>query len=62
MEDEYIAPNRFAADPVGRGKKYTITGIYCTRATVCPYRLDLLHAFGAISSSSIWQAYLDTTY
>ena len=34
------------------------TGIWCTGRTFCPYRLDQLYVFGAISSSSILRPHI----
>jgi len=68
MEDEDIATNMYIQlDPVGMGRKsclYTILE-YCVLARLSAhtvYPLDQLHAFGAISSSSILCPILHTTY
>ena len=57
MEDEDMAPNTYAADPVGMGRKsclYTI--LECkvlARLSALTSWISCMYVFGAISSSSI---------
>ena len=64
IEDKDIAPNTYSCFSRYGQKVVPVhyAGILCTGTTFCPYRLDRMFVFGAMSSSSILGPILYKTY